>query len=203
MILGKDCYDIIHHFKFKKSEGKAATWAVRSKIGWALSGPLVQKQATTLATTATSITDDKLANQLSKWWDIGPYATKYDVSGHSKVEQRAIKTLERTTRFSGERYEVGLLWREDKMMLPNNFYSAMWQLKSLEQRLQKDEKLKSATKKSLKRTSTLVTSGKLTKPNETKPKTTFNGICYIILSLTPINLKNPEECATEQQSTKA
>ena len=66
VILGQDCYDIHHSFEFKKSEDKAAPWAVKSKIGWTLSGTLPAKQAATLATTATSIADDKLANQLSK-----------------------------------------------------------------------------------------------------------------------------------------
>ena len=50
--------------------------------------------------------------------------------------------LEQTTRFNAERYEVGLLWREDNVKLPNNFYSAIGQLKSLERCLQKDETLK-------------------------------------------------------------
>ena len=100
------------------------------------------KQAATLATTPTSIADDKLANQLSKWWDIESYVSNCDVTGHSKEEQRAIKTLEQTTRFNGESYEVGLLWREDEMKWPNIFHSETGQLKSLEGRLQKDEKLK-------------------------------------------------------------
>ena len=80
-----------------------------------------------------------MANQLSKWWDIESYAPKCDVTGHSKDEQRALKTLEQTTRFNGARYGVGRLCREEEVKLPNNFYSAMGQLKSLEQRLQKDE----------------------------------------------------------------
>ena len=116
VILGEDCYDIHHPFGIKKSEDKAAPWAVKSKIGWALSGPLLAKQAATLAT--TSIADDKLANQLSKWWDIEFYASNCDVTGHSKDEQRAIKTLEQTTRFNGERYEVVFLWRVEEVMLP-------------------------------------------------------------------------------------
>ena len=66
VIFGQDCYDIHHPFEFKKSEDKTAPWAVKSKIDWALSGPLPAKQAATLATTAPSIADDKLANQLSK-----------------------------------------------------------------------------------------------------------------------------------------
>ena len=75
VILGQDGYDIHHPFKCRKSEDKAIPWAVESKIGRALSGPLPAKQAATLATTATSIADDKIANQLSKWWDIEFYAS--------------------------------------------------------------------------------------------------------------------------------
>ena len=84
VILGQDCYDIHHHFEFKKSEDKAAPWAVKPKVGWALSGPLPAKQAATLATTATSNADDKLANQLSMWWDVESYASNCDVTRHSK-----------------------------------------------------------------------------------------------------------------------
>ena len=172
VILGQDCYNIHHPFEFKKSEDKAAPWAVKSKIGWALSGPLSGKQAATRATTATSIADDKLANQLSKWWDIESYASNCDVTEHSEEEQRAIKTLEQTTRFNGERYEVGLLWREDEVKLPNNFYSALGQLKSLERRLQKDETLKKRYQETI---DTYVNAGYVRKVdqaevNETKDK---------------------------------
>ena len=115
---------------------------MKSKISWALSGQLPAKQAATLATTATSIADDKLANQLSKWWDIESCASNCDVTVHLKEELQAIKTLEQTTQFNGETHEVGLLWREDEVKLPKNFYFAMGQLKSLERRLQKYETLK-------------------------------------------------------------
>ena len=57
MILGQDCYDIHHPFEFRRQSC--------TKTGWALNGLLPAKQAATLATTATSIADDKLANQLS------------------------------------------------------------------------------------------------------------------------------------------
>ena len=83
MILGQDCYDIYYPFEIKKSDDKTAP----SKIGWALSGPLPAKQAATLATTATAIEDGKLANQLSRWWDIESYASNCGVTGHSKDEQ--------------------------------------------------------------------------------------------------------------------
>ena len=81
----------------------------------------------------------KLASQLSKRWDIETYGLDCDVTGYSKDKQRAIKTLQQTTRFTGENYEVGFLWQKEDVMLPNNFYSDMRQLRSLKRRLQKDD----------------------------------------------------------------
>ena len=94
VILGQDCCDIHHPLESKISDNKTSQWVVKLKIGWAIGGPLPVKQAATLATTATSVSEDKLANQLSKWWDIKSYASTCDVTGYSKDEQRAIKSLE-------------------------------------------------------------------------------------------------------------
>ena len=173
-------------FDFKKSEDKVAPWAVKSKIGWAISGPLTAKQAATLATTATSIADDKLANQLSKWWDIESHASNCNVTGHSKEEQRAIKTLQQTTRFNGERCEVGLLWREEEVKLPNNFYSAMGQLKSLEQRLQKDETLRKRYQE------TTVNAGYVQKVDQTELNETRNRLQWYLPHHPVINPHKPK-----------
>ena len=48
--------------------------------------------------------------------------------------------LERTTKFTGERCEVGRLWNEPEPNLPNNNRSALRQLYSLEQIYQRDPK---------------------------------------------------------------
>ena len=78
--------------EFKKSDDRTSPWAVNLKIRWALSDPLPAKQAATLATTATSVSEDKLAGQLSKWWDIESYASNCDVTGQAKNKLITIKT---------------------------------------------------------------------------------------------------------------
>ena len=50
--------------------------------------------------------------------------------------------LESTTKFTGGRYEVGMLWSEPEPNLPNNYYSALGQLYSVERRFQRDPNLK-------------------------------------------------------------
>ena len=64
-------------------------------------------------------------------------------------DERALEMLKATTKFDGERYEVGLLWKNAKPHLPNNYSSAVSQLKSLERRLEKDENLKQRYKETI------------------------------------------------------
>ena len=72
---------------------------------------------------------------------VGYRVLRFKLRCHRSFE-RGTKSNQDVGANNGERYEVGLLWREDEVKLPNNFYSAMRQLKSLERRLQKDEALK-------------------------------------------------------------
>ena len=139
---------------------------------------------------ATSIADCKLPNQLSKRWDIESYASKCDVTCHSKDEQREIKTLEQTTRFNGERYEVGLLWQEDEVKLPNNFYSAIGQLKSLERRLQKDETLRKRYQETI---DTDVNAGYFRKVDQAELNETRDKLQWYLPHHPVINPQKPEK----------
>ena len=77
------------------------------------------------------------------------YVAMKEVDPRSSAESRAIEILEKTTTHDGQRYQVGMLWANDDLDLPNNYYSALVQLKSLEKRLSKDEKHRSKYSKNL------------------------------------------------------
>ena len=57
--------------------------------------------------------------------------------------------LESTTKFTGERHEVGMLWSEPEPNQPNNYSSALGQLYSLERKFQRDPNLKSLYQQSI------------------------------------------------------
>ena len=57
--------------------------------------------------------------------------------------------LESTTKFTGECYELGMLWSEQELNLPNNYSSALGQLYSLEQRFQSYPDLKNLYQQSV------------------------------------------------------
>ena len=189
VIPGQECYDIHHPLKFKKSDSQTEPWPVKSKKGWALSGPLPLKQVATFATTATSFADNKLANQLSRWWDIEAYASYCDITRHSKEEQRANKTLEQTSRLTCERCEVGFLWREEELKLPNNFYSAMGRLKTLERSLQKDDILRKRYQQNI---DTDFKAGYVRKVQQVELKETRDKLQWYLPHHSVINLHKPQ-----------
>ena len=140
--LGQDCYHLHRATDYRKC-GNAKPWAVRTKLGWMLSGPLPQQETAKLATESLVAAEvDPLADQVKSWWSMESYASNCSVSGRSNEDDKALKMLKVTTKFDGERYEVGLLWKNSKPHLPNNYSSAVSQLKSLERRLEKDANLK-------------------------------------------------------------
>ena len=70
------------------------------------------------------------------------YASNCSVSGRTKENDKALEMLKATTKLEGVRFEVEHLWKIAKPHLPNNYSSAVSQLKSLERWLEKDEKLR-------------------------------------------------------------
>ena len=60
----------------------------------------------------------------------------------SAADARAQEILETTTFHNGQRYDVGMLCADDNIQLPNNYFSSLVQLKSLEKQLSRDTSLK-------------------------------------------------------------
>ena len=70
------------------------------------------------------------------------YGALKQVDPRSAAVARAHDILENITMHNGKMYGVGMLWAEDNIELPNNYFSALVQLKSLEKRLTKDQTLR-------------------------------------------------------------
>ena len=66
------------------------------------------------------------------------------MDSRSATDARATKLFDETTYHDGSRYQVGKLWADDESCLPNNYFSALIQLKTLERRLQKDADLEAS-----------------------------------------------------------
>ena len=76
--------------------------------------------------------------------------TVKEVDPRSSSDRRAVEIIEKTIFNDGKRYQVGMLWSKDDLHLPNNYYSALVQLKSLEKRRFRDQDLRVKYEKSIK-----------------------------------------------------
>ena len=91
---------------------------------------------------AVTTEDQHLTNQVQHWWELESYGSSKTGDSQSLEDQYALKTLEATTYHDGGRYVVGKLWSSEASSLPNNYYYALAQLRSLEKRFDRDPALK-------------------------------------------------------------
>ena len=97
--------------------------------------------------------------------------------------------MELTTRFT-DRYEIGLLYRQDEVKLPNEFYSAMGQLESLKRRLQKNYPFQTRYKET---TDTDVKAGNVRKVEQFELNKTRDKPQWYLPQLPVINPHKPQK----------
>ena len=149
VVLGQDNYHLLFPVGYRKGK-RNEPWAVKTKLGWTLSGPLPKHEVAQVAATShVASEDNELGTQLKSWFNMESYATRVNLSGRSKEDKRALELLEKSTKLVDGHYEVGLPWAEDNATIENNYFSAHSQFCSLERRLQKDESLKQRYKETI------------------------------------------------------
>ena len=174
IILGQDAYELQRPLDYKIGT-RSEPFAVLTELGWVVSGPMTGKRRQNVCHFAFT-EDVKVAENIQTWWDIETYASKINVVSQSKKELQAQRMLESTTKFTGERYEVGMLWSEPEPNLPNNYSSALGQLYSLERRFQRDPNLKNLYQQSI---DTDVEKGFVKILDESEMKGTFGKEWYL------------------------
>ena len=142
MILGQDVFHAIKPLEYFQGRNQNTPVAVRMPIGWVLSGPLPSPIGVRATTFKCNVEDVALADQVKKWYELESYGTFKQADPRSSADKRAQKILDSTTIHDGSRYIVGMLWADDNIHLPDNFYASLVQFKSLEKRLEKDLNLK-------------------------------------------------------------
>ena len=141
IIFGQDAYELQRPLNYKIGK-RSELFAVLTELGWVVSEPMTGKIRQTVFHFVFT-EDVKEAENIQYWWDIETYDSKINVVTQSKTEVQRQKMLEVTKNFTGERYEVEMLWTESEPNLRNNYSSTLGQLYSLEQKFQRDPNLKS------------------------------------------------------------
>ena len=121
MIIGQDVYHAIRPLAFFAADEKCSPFAVRLPIGWVLSGPLSSSSCLVSTCFKANVEQDyELACQVKSWFEMESYGAYKQVDPRSTADARAQEILETTSSHNGQRYDVGMLWADDNIQLPNN-----------------------------------------------------------------------------------
>ena len=132
--------------------------AIRNLLGWTITGALKRKAEETYhgetnllshsyrpfdkVLACSTFHDEKpLCYYLTSFWKIDNAGIEpEEPKNFSKDSELAVDIFEKTIRYNGTRYEIGLLWKNN-VHLQNNYPVAKAQLSSLQRRLSKDHQL--------------------------------------------------------------
>ncbi|XP_065093120.1 uncharacterized protein LOC135713814, partial [Ochlerotatus camptorhynchus] len=121
--------------------------AVRSKLGWTVYGPQEQQDISTPYVghhSCAGVSNQELHDILRSHYALEDAGVSVDLLPESSEDQRARQIMESTTvriGESGERFQTGLLWKEDDPQFPNSYPMAQRRMKLLEKRLSKNPEL--------------------------------------------------------------
>lgn len=121
--------------------------ACKTRLGWVIQGPNFKNNENPSRKYSMNICDcqpnDNELHQLVKDYfsteNLGIKVSEKMLE--SKDNQRARSIMESTTSKKNGRYEIGLLWKNDNVELPNSYPMALKRLQCLEAKMAKDAKL--------------------------------------------------------------
>lgn len=118
-------------------------YAVRSRLGWAIRGPIQDVSGTEEANVHFGESgDDILQQQLERMWKTDFNDRVQDDKVCMSIEdKKALKIMDSTLEFQDGHYTLGLPWRNNNSSLPNNITLAQARLYQLKRKLLHDEKL--------------------------------------------------------------
>ncbi|XP_059352544.1 uncharacterized protein LOC132088224 [Daphnia carinata] len=117
--------------------------AVLTSFGWCVAGPIPTSRSSSglprVNLIHTVSAECELRNNIARLWeDDKSSITSPCKECLSDTDQYALNILKSTIRHTGERYEVGLKWKNNDITLPNNYAVVSRQFQMLEARFKRD-----------------------------------------------------------------
>lgn len=119
--------------------------ATRTRLGWSVCGTTINSNSSFRSFSSYHIcecsSDANLHDMMKQFFSTESFGVKKpDSIPESKEDQRARILLETTTKRVGSKFETGLLWKFDKVSLPDSFPMALRRLDCLQKKMEKDIK---------------------------------------------------------------
>ena len=141
ILIGMDIPEAHEYSRIAKPPpGAKGPIAIKSPFGWTVGGHVPKTVVTRHVNSIhASQEDSNLEKQIARWWEIESFGIGHD-SGNplSSQDSKALDMLKSSLRFKDSHYEVGLLWREEEVSLPDNRNTALRRLYALERRFARE-----------------------------------------------------------------
>ncbi|XP_070138503.1 uncharacterized protein [Drosophila bipectinata] len=140
-----------------KSYGSGGPFAADTALGWVIYGPVNGKPSSPLLSSCLLAVpqDDLLEKMVSDYFETENFGAKpvqpvaagrvdLEPSVGDSGDARALSTLEKTNKRVGQRYETGLLWKDDEVRFPESYSMALGRLVNIERKMKRDVDFASA-----------------------------------------------------------
>ena len=112
--------------------------ALLTEFGWTLTGSVAALTPGHMRSVMFVRHADVLHDELKEMWTTEAFGCKFEgQAAQSKTDRKAQEIMERTTTMVDGHYEVGLLWKDADVKMPDNFMMAERRLQQLERNLLK------------------------------------------------------------------
>lgn len=142
LLIGTDTPDA--HIPLEVLSGSSdEPYAVRSRLGWAVRGPVnSEKVPVSVNVNFQQSSDVVLQQQLERMWTTDFCDKSRDSEQAMSVEdRRALQIMESSITHKDGHYKLGLPWRDSDVTLPNNIVLAQVRLSHLKRKLSRDHDL--------------------------------------------------------------
>ena len=153
MQIGLDCAEL--HFALQEVRSRPGQHIARlTPLGWTCIGNLDPNFAPVLQTNFTYFERDqteleKLNNNLKKFWEIENVSSTHELLVVRIEEQMTLKKVKTSLAYENQRYRVGVPWKTNTPVLPNNHAMALQRLVNTEKRLKRSPDVAHAYNKCL------------------------------------------------------
>ncbi|XP_058448964.1 uncharacterized protein LOC131428921 [Malaya genurostris] len=126
----------------RRTGGHEKPIAIKTKLGWMIFGT-ISGSVTGEHLMIIQEEDRLMRDMMKRYFSIEDFGVKISANPlESKQLTRAREIIDKTLKYTGKRYEIGLLWREENFKFPDSYNMALKRLIALEQKVQKNETLK-------------------------------------------------------------
>ncbi|XP_017479997.1 PREDICTED: uncharacterized protein LOC108369409 [Rhagoletis zephyria] len=108
-------------------------FAASTELGWVVYGPTTNKQRSLpTCVHVNNQSEQSLHNLMADYFDTESFGIRPSPPIESEADARAKRILEKTTFRVDGRFQTGLLWKHDKVELPDSYPMALRRLRGIE-----------------------------------------------------------------------